>query len=233
MPVVKAKDFARQQGSAIVLDMADIEKQAANLLAQASARADQILREARTKANQEGEELKRLAMEQGKQDGYQAGLAEGIKAGHDEAVMQTAAALQELTKRWNEYLDLLQANIPTHLADIKQDLIRLSIAIATRVIKHEGRLNPAVTEANVAEALSLVAAGRKVTLQVHPEQLDHLEQYLPDLLARLRSVPEIELVGDETVEPGGCTLQFGAGAIDATLETQIARISEELLAEGK
>lgn len=231
MPVMKAKDFARAQQSAIVLDMADIEKQAANLLAQASARADQILREARTKANQEGEAIKQTAMEQGRQDGYQAGLAEGMKAGHDEAVTQNAAALQELTKRWNEYLDLLQANIPTHLADMKQDLIRLSITIATRVIKQEGRLNPKVTEANVGEALSLVAAGRKVTLQVHPEQLDQLENYLPDMLAKLRSIPEIELVGDETVEPGGCTLQFGAGAIDATLETQIARISEELLTQ--
>ncbi len=229
MPVMKAKDFARVLESPIVLNMADIEKQASQLLTQASTKADQILAEARARAQKDGEQIRQQAAEKGKADGYQAGMAEGMKAGHDEALRQNSEKLADLTKRWNEYLDLLQQNIPTHIADIKQDLIRLAIAVATRVTKHEGKNNPDVAQANVAEALSLVSAGRRVTLQVHPQDVEHLEAYLPDLLAKLRSITEIELVGDDNVEPGGCTLQFGAGAIDATLDTQIARISEELL----
>lgn len=229
---MKAKDYARVLESPIVLNMADIEKQASQLLTQASTKAEQILAEARARAQKEGEQLRQQAAEKGKAEGYQAGMAEGMKAGHDEALRQNSEKLADLTKRWNEYLDLLMQNIPTHLADIKQDLIRLAIAVATRVIKHEGKNNPNVAEANVAEALALVSAGRRVTLQVHPQDVEHLEAYLPDLLAKLRSITEIELVGDDNVEPGGCTLQFGAGAIDATLDTQIARISEEMLTEG-
>jgi flagellar biosynthesis/type III secretory pathway protein FliH len=59
--------------------------------------------------------------------------------------------------------------------------------------------------------------------------MDHLENYLPDLLSSLRSIESIELTPDETVGQGGCILRFGAGQVDARLETQIERIAAELV----
>src|SRR5438552_1847026 len=62
-----------------------------------------------------------------------------------------------------------------------------------------------------------------------PAEVEALEQCLPDLLAKLRSVDEVELLPDESISPGGCEMRFGAGTIDARIETQLDRIAHELL----
>ena len=66
-------------------------------------------------------------------------------------------------------------------------------------------------------------------MHVNPAEEARLEEYLPELLGHLRQIEEVELVGDETVSPGGCVLRLGSGEIDARMETQLASISEELL----
>jgi hypothetical protein len=37
------------------------------------------------------------------------------------------------------------------------------------------------------------------------------------------------LVSDESVSPGGVRVQVGSGEIDATIETQLAKVAETLL----
>ena len=58
-----------------------------------------------------------------------------------------------------------------------------------------------------------------------------LNHFVPELLAKLRSIEDVQIVPDEAVSPGGCIVRFGAGQIDATLETQLRRIADELLGE--
>jgi flagellar biosynthesis/type III secretory pathway protein FliH len=45
----------------------------------------------------------------------------------------------------------------------------------------------------------------------------------------VRSMEHVQLVPDDAISPGGCTVRFGAGQIDATIETQLRRIADELL----
>lgn len=230
MPVMKAKAVPRTHQTAIVMDLSDLEREASTLVSRAQAEADRIVAEARANAERESIKIREDAREAGKQEGYDAGYTEGQQRGHDEAVVQATQGLQNVTARWAETLDLLQANLPAHVADAKTDLIRLALAIAERVTHLEALRNRQVAPATVEATLRLVGSARMVSLSVHPEEIAILENYLPDLLAKIRTIESVELLPDEAVKPGGCIIQFGAGQVDAQLETQLARIADELLA---
>jgi flagellar biosynthesis/type III secretory pathway protein FliH len=120
--------------------------------------------------------------------------------------------------------------MPAHAADARTDLVRLALAIAARVTHQEALKNKHVAEAVVADALALAAGSRTVTLHVHPDEEPALAAYLPALLAKIRTTASVALVPDPAVTPGGVLTHFGAGQIDARLETQLQRIADELLA---
>jgi len=230
MPVVKAKQAQVHHQSAIVMDLSDLEQQAGRIVADARAEAARLVAAGHVEAAKEAEKIREDAREAGQKEGYQAGFQEGQKHGHDEAVVQVKQGLDSLTARWSAGLDNLQEMMPAHAADAKTDLVRLALAIAARVTHEEGLRNKAVVGNNVRTALELVGAGRTVAVHVHPDELALVESYLPDLLLKLRNIAAVEVKEDSSVTPGGCVLRYGAGEIDARLETQVTRIANELLA---
>ena len=229
MPVVKAQTARTHHQSAIVMDLSDLEQQASRIISEAKSGAMKILADARAQASADAAGVKEAARKAGHDEGFALGESKGHQAGHDEAVKKVTQSLQELTVRWSQTLDILEQNLPTHVADAKTDLVKLSLAIATRVTRSEALANRSVAEATVAEALSLVGAGRTVALHVNPDEFTAIETYLPALVAKLRTITSIELKRDETITPGGCEVRFGAGQIDARIETQLDRIAAELL----
>jgi flagellar assembly protein FliH len=227
---MKAQQVARSSHSAIVMDLGDVEREAARTVSRARAEAEQIVSQARVQATAEAARLREEGRLAGHAEGFAAGQEEGRKQGHDEAVAQTAALVQELVGRWNQTLEALQQNMAPHHADARADLVRLALAVAGRVTHAEGLRNRKVAEATVAEALRTIGAARMVSLHVNPAEIEAIGAYLPGLQAKLRSIESVELVADTEIAHGGCTVCFGGGEIDARLETQMKRIADELLA---
>ena len=231
MPVMKAQQRPRLRESAIVMDLSDLEREGAGIVARARAEAARVLAEGKSAAQRETLRIGEQARQAGFQKGLEAGLAQGRQQGHEEALAATAAQLKELTTRWSQTLDLLHQHMPEHVADARTDLVKLALAIARRVTHREALDHREVTAAVVEETLRTAGAARRVALHVHPLEVDALTEYLPDLLGKLRSIEEVELTPDEGVSPGGCVLRFGAGQIDARIETQLDRIADELLGQ--
>lgn len=238
MPLMKAHTTANVQNSAIVMDLADLEHEGAAIVARARAQAQQMVAEARAQAQREVARIHEAARQAGHQEGHAAGLQEGRQQGHDEAVAAVGAQLKELTARWSQALEVLQQNMPVHVADARVDLVRLAMHIAARVTRQEALRNRQVAPAIVEETLRLVGSGtgaagtgRRVSLHVHPGEIDVLNQFVPELRVKIRSIEDVQIVPDDSISPGGCMVRFGAGQIDATIETQLQRIAEELLGE--
>ena len=232
MPVMKAKTSQRMRESSIVMDLSDLEHEASQLLTRARNEATRIVNEAKAIAERDAIKIREDARILGQAAGLKAGIEEGRTTGHAESTKQYAQALLELTSRWSQTLDLLHQSMPAHAADAKTDLVRLALAIADRVTHQHALLDRAVAHATVEETLKMMGAARTVILLVNPAEIETLENFLPDLLAKIRSIDSIELTADDSITPGGCTVRFGAGQIDARIETQIQRIADELLAEG-
>jgi flagellar assembly protein FliH len=230
MPLMKAESSPGTSQSAIVMDLSDLEHEAKRIVSRAHTEAARIIAEARSNAEREALHIREEARKAAHQEGFSAGMEEGQKIGHDEALGIYSQAFKDLAARWTQTLDLLHQNMPAHVADAKVDLIRLAIGIAERVTHQESLQNRGVAESTVTETLKMVGEARTVVLLVNPEEIEAVETYLPDVLAKIRSIESVELTPDESISPGGCVVKFGAGEIDARIETQLQRIADELLA---
>jgi flagellar assembly protein FliH len=66
-------------------------------------------------------------------------------------------------------------------------------------------------------------------LRLHPADIEVLHVAGQEALSRLASMGQAELVPDESITRGGCQIETRHGVIDARLETQLERITLELL----
>jgi flagellar assembly protein FliH len=229
MPVIKAEQ-ARAQASAF--SMADIEKQAKLVLLGAKVRAEQLLQS----AQQEAENLKREAHAQaladGKKEGLAQGVAQGQKQGKEQALSEHRKALTDLAAALTQAVQEIDASRLELEAQAKQAVIRLALAIAAKVTKRQGEQDPAVAQANVEEALRLVIGANDVKVALHPSQVAYLEQALPAIQSRWPNLKHVALIADGTLAPGGARVFSKHGQIDADLDLQLQKISEELLPSG-
>jgi flagellar assembly protein FliH len=229
MPVMKAEAVRRTGQSGIVMDLSDLEREAAGIVGRARAEAAKMVADARAAAERDAARIREEAKQAGQQEGLRVGAAAGRKQGHDEAVAQVAQKLAELVEKWSKALEVFQRNMPVHVADAKTDVVRLALAIAEKVTHQEALRNRKVAAATVEEAFRLIGNARKAVLQVNPGELAMLETYVPELVAKMRTIESVELAADEGVTAGGCVVRFGGGQVDARLETQVGRIAEELM----
>ena len=113
-------------------------------------------------------------------------------------------------------------------AEWEAQAIYLAAAIAARIIRRELARDPQIQARYIQEALELAAGCGQVRVRIHPDDRQALgvpaAQWLEPLLARASA----ELVADPTVSPGGCVVETQHGQIDQQIETQLARIEEEL-----
>ena len=225
MPLVKASSAARADAFSFV----DVERQAADTLAAARRQADEVL----ARARREAEAIRQRAAEQGHEEGHAEGLAagreEGAQAGRQEAFDQQAGELRQFAATLAAALAELELRHHA-LADAAADHVtRLALAVAEKITRRLGVIDPAVLRENVAAAAKLVTDAHAVRLAVHPEHAAALTDALPLLGVEWPALRDAEIVPDESIAPGGCRLSAAGGLIDADLQTQLDRLTAELL----
>lgn len=152
---------------------------------------------------------------QARQEGYAAGLAEG-----------RAAARQQLDERLAR-LDALCVAIARPLEDFDeatgQELARLAMVTARRVVARELQLDPALIVQAVREAAAaLPSATRELRITVHPDDLELLRE-LDASEAHWR------FGADPALSRGDCMLESARSRLDARVETRLAAVIDAVL----
>jgi flagellar assembly protein FliH len=152
---------------------------------------------------------------------YEAGLRAGeesarrsLEAGVDESVQQLAAAIAELAGMRGETIRRAEA-----------DTVRLSIEIARRVLHRELSIDGAALESLIKAALEKLQAQEVYRVRVHPNQ----EKIVRACLDRTGRGQAIAVVGDPVQPNGGAVFEISRGALDASVETQLAEIERGLI----
>jgi len=149
--------------------------------------------------------------------GHAAGLAEG-----------RAAAETELRERLARLDGILHAAArPLDALDdaTEQELARLALVIARRVVAHELKTSPTLIVRTVREAaLALPAATRALRVYLHPDDLA--------LLRELEAAePHWQLLPDPDLRRGDCLLESESSRLDARAETRLAAIAEAIFGD--
>lgn len=165
--------------------------------------------------------------------------ANGMAASIIEEAETRCAAIQEEARQtgyqqglqhWNEIVtDAIEAK-EEYLAASENDLLRLSVKIAGKIIGEQLRLHPETIASIVREALKSAPRERRLVIQVNPSDAAAVNLHLRKLLESATfQPPEIEVIPLESIAPGGCVIVSELGRVDAQLETQLQAMERVLL----
>ncbi len=153
------------------------------------------------------------------QQEYQRGLAEG-RAYASELVKQQVElfkkAIEDFSKEKEEAFKAAE-----------RQMVDLSLQIAKLIISKEVSIDKNIVASIVKEVLDSVKDKSKISLFINPIDEDVIKKHLPKFMAGIEA--EVELIVDDSIEPGGAIVQTPSGRIDALIDTQIEELKKRLL----
>lgn len=179
--------------------------------------ADAIIKAARAEAAR----IRQQATEEGRKAALQA-VEATLKSKIDQQLTSLVPALKQAVTQILEARQSWQRHWEQHA-------LRVASAIASRIVRRQIEKVPLITLDLIREALQLAAGNERITLRLHPDDHATLGDRAGKLVAELGSLAEVRVVADAAITPGGCRVDTEFGSIDQQLETQLARITEELI----
>ena len=162
-----------------------------------------------SRAREEADAIREAAAK----EGYQAGLSQP---------KDDIAAFRESMK---VFMGAKQEVFDT----IAPEILSISVDIAKKIIKKELTQAPELLLESVHEILKgLSKEETKITLHANPAQVSMLKSEVPQLAEQLGLEGKIMVIPDDSVMEGGCVVTTTNGVVDATIDTQLAIISEAL-----
>lgn len=150
----------------------------------------------------------------------QAAFQRGVAAGAQQEVARIDPVLARLART---IADLGQERVKV-LATADQDIVKLAIAIARRVLRRELTVDPESLTGIVKAALERIASQETQRIRVNPEDADCVERHLNASGAP----PRIEVCGDASLERGSVIFETARGSLDASVSAQLSEIERGL-----
>jgi len=156
------------------------------------------------------------ALEQHLQGAYQQGFQDGQDAARKELGEQVEAMGARLARTIEELSGMRQR----FRHEAEDDVIALAIAIARRVLHRELTVAPEALLGLLKAALEKIEVGEVHRVRVRPEDVLLVQQHLEKM-----GLPQrVELIADPGLERGAAILDSSRGALDLSVETQLAEI---------
>lgn len=152
------------------------------------------------------------------------GHAEGLAAGRQEAAAQAAPAVQALA----EALVQAQAERDSVADEMEGAAVELALQIAGKAVTAALDVQPERVVDVVRGALRCLVERERVTILVHPDDLEIVREAVDGLVRQLGGMEHIEVQEERRVQRGGAIVRSGTGEIDARLSTKLDRARELL-----
>jgi flagellar assembly protein FliH len=148
--------------------------------------------------------------------------AEGLAAGREAALVEltpAASALEEGARRLHE------ESLAT--ADrLEVQAVELALFLAEKVVGGAVAVDPELVVEAVRGALRGVVERERVTVLVHPDDLELVRDAMGGLVATLGGIEHAEVQAERRVARGGAVIRTPEGDVDARVETKLQRARE-------
>ncbi|MDA0834593.1 MAG: FliH/SctL family protein [Planctomycetota bacterium] len=222
---------ARDLGHKVAFNFEDLKEKGESYVVQVREQGRKILDE----ATEEAERLRVDAQKIGYMKGREQAFAEIEIEVHRRA---SELAQTEIDRRWQNTLPALE-NLVKGVAREKENWIahwertavKLSVAIAERIIRRTIDADGEVSLEMIRETLQLASGQPEITVNIHPADIEGLGNEIEQIQRLISPVGPIHFIPDAKCSRGGCQIRTINGSIDARLETQLNRILDELIPE--
>jgi flagellar assembly protein FliH len=146
----------------------------------------------------------------------------GFGEGEANAKAGPAAEMEVVTQRLAQSVRDLAQLRPRLRRDAEADVVRLSLAIARRILRREMSVDPAAIQALAQVALQRLGRQEISRVYVHPNQAPAIKAALEAGGIRAEIIPEI------TRESGALVFETNQGILDASVNAQLEEIERGL-----
>jgi flagellar assembly protein FliH len=147
-------------------------------------------------------------------------LRDGEAAGLSRATAELQPVMQRLARSIEE-LGQMRARLRS---EAEADLVRLSLAIARRVLRRELSIDPDALRGVVVAALEKLHAQEICRVRVHPAHAGMVGACLREAVAGCGA----EVIADPSREPGDVVFETERGNLDASVDSQLLEIERGL-----
>jgi len=184
------------------------------------------IEDAKYEAQIEQKVLERL--QQVQQASYQEAYQLGLEEGRKDAFRQAAPFIDTKTKELSEVIDSMLM-IKTHLlAQNERHIVELAFHIGQKLAAHEVSINPEATLNIVREAIRIAQSEEKITLQIHPGQIEYFETLTKETAREFEFLKKVKLEPSEQIGLGGCVVISNYGEVDSRIAVRVEQLWKEL-----
>jgi flagellar assembly protein FliH len=175
----------------------------------ARAEADAVM-SALARAEAQAEDLRALARE------------EGMREGREEALAALTPGLEALSQA----AEAVQADQYARADRLERHAVDLALFLAEKVIGGALAVEPERVVEAVRGALRGIVERERVTVLVHPEDLELVRDSMDELRSSLGGIEHCVVEAERRVSRGGAVVRTPDGDVDARVETKLQRARE-------
>jgi flagellar assembly protein FliH len=195
----------------------DYAQEAKDIISEAEAKSKMMIDSAAKKA----EGIKREAYDMASKKGYNDGLKKGIEEGFKKT---------EATRKDAENV-LIEAHRASrqYIEKQKGEIVELAVSIAEKIIGYQADTNDSVILKMVNDSINRAVVKGQVIIRVNPMDYAILDSKMDELVKSAGENTSIDIIKDNAVNRGGCTINTGLSTVDASIDSQLEKIKQALM----
>jgi flagellar assembly protein FliH len=147
---------------------------------------------------------------------------EGLREGREEALAALTPALEAL----NQAVEAMQLEQFVRAERLEAHAVDLALFLAEKVVHGALAVEPERVVEAVRGALRGIVERERVTVLVHPDDLELVRDAMDDVRASLGGIEHCEVQAERRVSRGGAVVRTPDGDVDARVETKLVRARE-------
>jgi flagellar assembly protein FliH len=147
---------------------------------------------------------------------------EGLRAGREQALAALAPAVEALERA----AAAVQADQYARAERLESHAVDLGLFLAERVLGGTLAVQPERVVEAVRGALRGIVERERVTVLVHPDDLELVRDAIAELQATLGGISHCVVEAERRVSRGGAVVRTPDGDVDARVETKLQRARE-------
>jgi flagellar assembly protein FliH len=153
---------------------------------------------------------------------YAKGFARGEKAGIESGNEKIESVVNRINKGLSE-LKKIRQDI---YLETEQEIVKLAMAIARKIVCNEITVNKNAVVNVVKEAVKKVDGSERVKVKLSIKDFQFIKNEKPAIIDKITNIENVGFEMDESISDGGCIIETESGDIDARIEKQFQAVEE-------
>ncbi len=176
--------------------------------------ADRVISEARIEA----EELKKTAYEEGRAEGYEVGVNEGM-ASVESMKAELNSRADELENDYQNKITALEPQFVDALTDIYEHIFKVNLDTYRNVVA-----------SLLIDTINNTDGARNIIVHIAKDDFQRITAQKEEILTETGMMDDnVDFVQDATLAPASCLIETENGVFDCSLETELKELKRKLM----